>query len=51
MGVGLIAAKVLPLLEQLNAHQHGKVFMHSIVAMLHIRSAVLAELHLELYLP
>ena len=42
--------KAATLLAQLNAHQHGKVFMHGI-AMLHVRSAARAELHLELDLP
>ena len=39
--------KAATLLAQLDAHQQNKVFMHGI-AMLHVRSAVLAELHLEL---
>jgi hypothetical protein len=51
MGAGFTAAKVLPLFQHLNALQHGKVLMHDIVAMLHVRSAALAELPLELDCP
>lgn len=40
--------EVTPFLQKLGPHQHGKIFVHRIVAMLHIRSAALTELHLEL---
>ena len=33
--------------EQLDAHQHGEVLVHRVVAVVDVGAAVLAELHLE----